>query len=482
MVLEGPNSLLIEQALRFAFKASNNQAEYEALIARMILAKEMGARSLLAKSDSQLVTRQVTGEYQAKDLQMAAYLRYVQVLKGAFVAFELVHVLREQNARADLLAKLASSGKGGRQRTVIQETLKMLRTFVADNRVDVLQISAFKGRPKSHRSLIQDMTRAPSISVYPASPEEEDPMRVCFLEEGDTWMTPYRHYIADEILPAEPEEGKKIKRNSARYTLVDGVLFRHGFTHSILTCMSEDECTRIMSELHEGICGSHIGGRSLASKVVCAGFYWPTVREDCVQYAQQCKQCQLHADWHKAPPKKLKSIYSPWPFHTWGIDILGPFPLAIKQMKYLIIAIEYFTKWIEAEPVAQITAHKVQHFVWKNIVCRFGVPRRLVSDNGTQFTILQLGKLCSEIGIKLVFAFVEHPQTNGKVESANRILLRGLKRRLEKAKGAWAEEVPRIVWAYHTMPQTSTMETPFNLVYGLDAMIPVEIHESSSRF
>ena len=81
-----------------------------------------------------------------------------------------------------------------------------------------------------------------------------------------------------------------------------------------------------------------------------------------------------------------------------------------------------------------------------------------------------------------MFASVEHPQTNGQVESANRVLLRGLKRRLEKVKGAWAEEVPRIVWAYHTTPQSSTIETPFSLVYGSDAMIPVEIHESSPRF
>jgi len=93
-----------------------------------------------------------------------------------------------------------------------------------------------------------------------------------------------------------------------------------------------------------------------------------------------------------------------------------------------------------------------------------------------------LGKLCAEVGIKQVFASVEHPQTNGKVESANRVLLRGLKQRLENHKRAWPEEVPRIVWAYHTTPQSSTMETPFNLVYGSDAMIPVEIHESSPRF
>jgi len=98
-------------------------------------------------------------------------------------------------------------------------------------------------------------------------------MHVCALEEGDTWMTPYRRYLADGILPVELEEGKKIKRNSARYTLVDGALFRHGFTHPILTCVSRDECTRIMTELYEGICGSHVGGRSLASKVVRVGFY-----------------------------------------------------------------------------------------------------------------------------------------------------------------------------------------------------------------
>ena len=326
---------------------------------------------------------------------MAAYLGYVQVLKSTFAVFDLVHVPREQNARADLLAKLASSGKGGRQRTVIQETLKTPQTFVVDNKVGIHQVSTFRGRARSHRSLTQETLRTPNVNTYSISLGEGDPMQVCTIEEGDTWMTPYRRYLADGILPLEPKEGKKIKRNSTKYTLVDGELFRHGFTHPILVCVRRDQCTRIMVELHEGICGSHVGGRSLASKVVRARYYWPTVREDCTRYAQRCKQCQQHADWHKAPPEELRSIYIPWPFHTWGIDIL--------------------------------------------------VPRRLVSDNSTQFASQQLGKLCTEVGIKLVFASVEHPQTNGQVESANRVLLRGLKRRLEKAKGTWAEEVPRIV-------------------------------------
>ena len=117
-------------------------------------------------------------------------------------------------------------------------------------------------------------------------------MQVCVLSKGDTWMTPYKRYLADGALPVDLEEGKKVKRNAARYTLVDGVLFRHGFTHPILTCVSGDECTRIMTELHEGICGSHVGGRSLASKVIRAGFFWPTVKEDCARHAQRCSNAK----------------------------------------------------------------------------------------------------------------------------------------------------------------------------------------------
>jgi len=190
-----------------------------------------------------------------------------------------------------------------------------------------------------------------------------------------------------------------------------------------------------MSELQEGVCGSHIGGQALSFKIIWAGYYWSTMKEDCGKYVQWCEQRQKHANWCHAPAKELRSIYNPWPFHMWGIHILGPFPLAIRQMKYLIVAIEYITKWIETESVAQITAHKVQHFVWKNMVCCFGIPRHLISNNGTQFINQQLEKLCTKLGIKQIFPSVEHPQTNGQTELANRVLLRGLKRRLEKEKG-----------------------------------------------
>ena len=155
IILKGPNGLLTEQAFRFAFKANNNQVEYEALIVGMLLTKELGARSLLVKSDSLLVIGQVTGKYQAKDPQIDLYLRYITFLREAFPMFKLVHVPREQNARAELLAKLMSSGKGGRQRLVIQETLKAPRTS-ADGAAEVSHVEVGSVKRRGHKLLTQD--------------------------------------------------------------------------------------------------------------------------------------------------------------------------------------------------------------------------------------------------------------------------------------------------------------------------------------
>jgi len=179
---------------------------------------------------------------------------------------------------------------------------------------EVQQISTSEGVMRSHRSLTQETLKTPRISVYPVVRERSS--QVYQVETGETWMTPYQCYLANEILPLEPTEARKIKKNSSKYTLINGKLFRHEFTHPILVCVSGEQCTCIMAELHKGICNSHIGSRSLSSKTICAGYYWPTMRKDCMRYAQRCKQCQQHADWHKTPLEELKLVYSPWPFHT----------------------------------------------------------------------------------------------------------------------------------------------------------------------
>ena len=108
--------------------------------------------------------------------------------------------------------------------------------------------------------------------------------------------------------------------------MVDNHLLRYGFTHLLLICISRDQCARVMSELHEGICGSHIDGRALSLKAIRAGYCWPTIKEDCMNYVKRCEQCKKHANWSHSPLEELRSISILWPFHTWGIAILGPYP------------------------------------------------------------------------------------------------------------------------------------------------------------
>ncbi|RDY08897.1 Pro-Pol polyprotein, partial [Mucuna pruriens] len=207
----------------------------------------------------------------------------------------------------------------------------------------------------------------------------------------------------------------------------------------------------------------------------------PKKMRDCMDYVKKCDKCQRFAEGHRAPPENLHHVTSPWPFFKWGVDILGPFPPAPGQVRFLIVAVDYFTKWVEAKPVATITAEKVKKFYWKKIICRFGIPAEIVSDNGTQFASKGTADFCKGLKIKQVFTSVEHLQSNGQAEAANKIILRGLRKRLEEAKGRWAEELPQVLWSYHTTPHSTTNETPFRLTFGIEAMILVEIGEPSPR-
>ena len=123
----------------------------------------------------------------------------------------------------------------------------------------------------------------------------------------------------------------------------------------------------------------------------------------------------------------------------WGMDILGPFSPGKGQVKFLLVAVDYFTKWIEAEPLATITAQQVQKFVWHNLICRFGVPKTIITDNGRQFIDKGLADFYKGLHIHHVTSSVEHPQTNGQAEAANKVILKELKKRLGEAKGTWAD-------------------------------------------
>ena len=124
-------------------------------------------------------------------------------------------------------------------------------------------------------------------------------------------------------------------------------------------------------------------------------------------------------------------IINPWPFMKWGIDLIRPLPIARAQAQVTIVAIDYFTKWVEAEPLSTITEAKCINFIWKNIIYRFGVPHSIVTDNGKQFDNPALREMCQELGIHKILSTPDHPQANGQVEIVNKTIKDNLKKKLE---------------------------------------------------
>ncbi|KAK3005510.1 hypothetical protein RJ639_016069 [Escallonia herrerae] len=149
--------------------------------------------------------------------------------------------------------------------------------------------------------------------------------------------------------------------------------------------------------------------------------------------------------------------------------------MATGQRCFVIVAIDYFTKWTEAEALATITASKCEEFFWKNVVCHFGVPKILITDNGKQFDYSNFRSFCEGLSIGLRFTSVAYPQSNGQTENMNRSILQGLKRKLDDAKGAWVYELPKVLWAYRTTPHSVMGETPFLLCFRTEALLPVEV-------
>ena len=235
----------------------------------------------------------------------------------------------------------------------------------------------------------------------------------------------------------------------------------------------------IIREIHEGDCGSHQASETLARKILLQGYYHPKAFSTAKDYVQRCDKCQRFSSIQRAPPVEMCPITAPWPF-AWGLDILGPFK-GSKGRKFLLVAIDYFTRWIEARAMAKITSPDVRKFLWIHIFSRFGMPNRLIMDHGPQFDSEYLRGYLQEMKIKFGFSSVLTPRSNGAVERANRTLLNGLKTRLDKAKGRWADELHSVLWAYRTTPRETTGETPFKLAYGTEAMVPVELKVPSPR-
>lgn len=171
-----------------------------------------------------------------------------------------------------------------------------------------------------------------------------------------------------------------------------------------------------MREAHEGICASHQASKVLVWKAILSGYYGLTMMMGAKEKAKKCESCQRHAHLQHTPQTEYNSILIAWSFHTWGMDILGQFPKATAQRKFLLVAIDLFTKWIEAESLATIIAKKVKRFAWNNIVCKFRMPKAFLTDNGTQSVGKEFREFCGGLHISTKHTSVEHLATNGQME------------------------------------------------------------------
>ena len=227
---------------------------------------------------------------------MILYLRKVRDLLKTFMLVQVKHVPRAENSRVEALAKLA---------TASQEDLSSSTPieYLAETSIDLCDV------------------------------------QVAQIRSDPNWMNPIWDYIIYGRLPDDPKEATKIRTRSARFTNHKGSMYKRGFFTPIFNCIAGKDTKYVLREVHEGICGNHIGACALAGKVLRQGYYWPTIVKDATDLVKKCRICQEHAKISRLPSEPLTSITIPWPLQQWGLDILRPLPLGKGQCKLIIVAV-----------------------------------------------------------------------------------------------------------------------------------------------
>ncbi|PKI73143.1 hypothetical protein CRG98_006462 [Punica granatum] len=279
-------------------------------------------------------------EYETKDTKLVPYHEYLEKLTENFEDISFTYTPRMTNQFADALATLAS-----------------MVSITKENLIEPLEIEIVEGPAHCN-----------SIEASEAKPWYEDIKNLL--------RTGRYHPFTDR------RDRKTLRRLAIHYFLSGEILYRRSFDFTLLRCIDEHESRRLMEEVHGGNCGPHMNGLMLAEKIMRLGYYWSTMETDCVKHVRHCYRCQVYADQIKAPPNELRPMTAPWPFSMWGMDVIGPInPKASNGHMFILVAIDYFTKWIEAVTLASVTAKVVARFLRRDIIARYGVSATIITDN-----------------------------------------------------------------------------------------------------
>nr|ABA97822.1 retrotransposon protein, putative, Ty3-gypsy subclass [Oryza sativa Japonica Group] len=373
------------------------------------IAISLGIRRLIVRGDSQLVVNQVMKEWSYLDDTMTAYRQEVRMLEDKFDGLELTHVLRHNNEAADRLANFGSKQEAAPSDVFVEHLYE------------------------------PTVPRKETI-------EAMDTQGVSMIEAD--WREPFIKFLSKQELPQDKNEAEQISRRSRLYIIHETDMYKKNPSGILQRCVSLEEGRQLLKDIHSGICGNHAAAWTIVGKAYRQGFFWPTAVSDADKIVRTCEGCQFFARQIHLPAQELQTIPLSWPFAVWGLDMVGLFKRAVGGYTHLFMAIDKFSKWIEAKPVITITADKARDF-FINIVHRFGVPNRIITDNGTQFTGGAFKDFCEDFGIKICYASVAHPMSNGQVERANGMILQGIKARvfdrLHPYAGKWVNQLPSVL-------------------------------------
>nr|CAN66357.1 hypothetical protein VITISV_037956 [Vitis vinifera] len=316
------------------------------------------------------------------------------------------------------------------------------------------------------RPLLIELRSAPAYCCLIGETEVQDDL---------PWYHDIYQFLKSGTYPeiATAKDRRALRHLATRFVICGDTLYRRSADGMLLLCLDRASTDRVMREVHAGVCGPHMGGHMLARKIIRTGYFWLTMEIDCCQFVQKCPEYQIHGDLIHAPPSELHALTSPLPFSVWGIDIIGKVsPKSSNGHEFILVAIDYFTKWVEAASYARLTSARVASFIRSHIICRYRVPHELISDRDVHFRA-EVNTLLQKYDIQHHRSSAYRSQTNGAVEAANKNIKRILRKMVETSRD-WSKKLPFALWAYRTSFRTSTGAMPYSLVYGMEVVLPVE--------